>query len=376
MKRKIFILCGEVSGDLYAGRLIRNLRELCPDVDVYAMGGKECYLAGAQLVADPTSIAVVGVWEVLQHLTEFRYIYNTVKSHILDVKPDALVFIDFPGFNLRLARDLKRYLPKTKFFYYISPQIWAWGRHRVKFMRIMDGIFVIFPFEVDFYRGYGIEAEFVGHPLGEILSEMEVDEKLGKELKGEKRLITILPGSRLQEVTRHLPIMLGAAKRLVDRFNFCINQAPTVPKFVYESILQHVGISMPLLSSEKHPTSLSYADIVWVASGTATIQTMFYHQPMVVVYKVSPLTYWLLRPLVKVKYISMVNILADELLVPELIQSQFTSQRLIAETEQIISNPDKMRYIREKLSQIGENLFSSSTSKLVARKMLEYIGRG
>ncbi len=371
MGKRVFVLCGEASGDLYAGWLIRRLRGLSGDLDVYAMGGRGCYLAGAQVVADPTSIAVVGLWEVLQHLGEFRYIYRTVKEHILDVKPEAIVFVDYPGFNLRLARELRKQLSRTKFFYYISPQLWAWGRERVKLMRMMDRIFVIFPFEVEFYRGYGIDVDFVGHPLGEVLSDLKVDDELGRRLKGEKGLIVLLPGSRMQEIRRHLPVMAEAMKRLKGEFNFCINCAPTIPEFVYNAMLRELGVSVSLVLPDDHATSLSYADMVWVASGTATVQTMFYQKPMIVVYKISPFTYYLLRPLVRVKYISMVNILADELLIPELIQDQFNPDRLIGETKRILSDQEGLERVRKRLSDIGKDLFSVSASTNVAKRILE-----
>ncbi len=374
MARRVFVLCGEASGDLYAGRVIERMRALDPDVQVYAMGGKECYRAGAKVVADPTSIAVVGLWEVLQHLGEFRYIYRTVKEHILDIKPDALVFVDYPGFNLRLAKDLRKRLPDSKFFYYISPQLWAWGRGRVRLMRMMDGIFVIFPFEVEFYRKYGISAEFVGHPLGEVLSRMKIDDSLGRELKGNRRLITMLPGSRLQEVRRHLPVMVSAMNALEGEFSFCINRSPTLPDFVYETMFRELGCSVRLVDPKEHATSLAYADIVWVASGTATVQTMFYKKPMVVVYKVSPMTYFMLRPFVKVKYISMVNILADEMLVPELIQNRFTPENLIEETNRILASKEAER-IRRRLSEIGRELFHPGVSERVARKVLGIRGK-
>ncbi len=367
------MLCGEASGDAYAGRLISALYRLDPSLEIYAMGGKECYRAGAKVIADPTGLAVVGIWEVLQHYDEFHYLYRTVKEHILETRPSALVFVDYPGFNLRLARELRPKLKNTKFVYYISPQLWAWGRGRVKYMRMMDEILVIFPFEVEFYARYGIKARFVGHPLGEVLRDRRVDRGFRRRLGlgQEEVYLALLPGSRRQELERHLPVMLEALSRWGRGVKAGIHRAPTLERFMYSPFVESSGAV--LIEPEDHGSSLAGADLVWVASGTATVETMYYRKPMVVVYKVSPMTYYLLRWAVRVKHISMVNILYGGTLVPELIQKGFTPEDLLKVSKEILKDRERYEFVSRELGRLSDSLFSGQASQTAARVILEGI---
>ncbi len=335
------------------------------------MGGKECYRAGAKVIADPTGLAVVGIWEVLQHYNEFRYLYRTVKEHILESRPSAIVFVDYPGFNLRLARELRPKLKDTKFIYYISPQLWAWGRGRIKYMRMMDEILVIFPFEVDFYAKYGIKARFVGHPLGEVLKDRKVDREFRKKLgvKQGEVYLALLPGSRRQELERHLPLMLSALKRWGPGVKAGIHRAPTLERFMYSPFMGSFDVA--LIEPEDHGSSLAGADLVWVASGTATVETMYYRKPMVVVYKVSPMTYYLLRWAVRVKHISMVNILYGGPLVPELIQNRFTPDNLVKVSKEILGDKGRYEFVGRELGRLSDSLFSGEASQTSARIILE-----
>ena len=368
---KIFVLSGEVSGDIYAGRLITELRRLSPDSEIYAMGGKHSYSAGAKVLADPTGIAVVGLVEVLKHLKEFKFIYDTIKNHILELRPDTIVFIDYPGFNLRLAKDLRKRLPDTKFIYYIAPQVWAWGRRRISLMRkVLDKLFVIFPFEEEFFQKNGIDARFVGHPLAEVVNGRKIDRSFLEKyhIPRGKPLILLLPGSRRQEIARHLPVMIKAVARLKDRFSFCINRASSIPEYLYRQYLLENDI--PLIPPEEHSSSFHFSELVWVASGTAVVETMFHNRPMIVIYKISPLTYLLGRWLVRIKYVSMVNILANRELVPELIQTEFTVANLIDWTTKIISDNSYRSHMLSGLRQIKDSLAVYSPSQIVAKAIL------
>ena len=371
MSRRVFVLSGEVSGDIYAGRLISRIRHMSPDCEIYAMGGRYSYSAGAKVLADPTGIAVVGLVEVLKHIKEFRFIYNTIKTHILSLKPDAIVFVDYPGFNLRLAKDLRKKLPDTKFIYYIAPQVWAWGKGRVNLMRkVLDELFVIFPFEEDFFRKNGINARFVGHPLAEIIKGRKVD----KDFRGrysipeDKPLILLMPGSRLQEIARHLPVMISAVRELREKFAFCLNRAYTIPEYMYK---QHLGdMDVPLIEPDEHPSSLHFSELVWVASGTAVVETMFYVKPMIVVYRVSPITYAIGRWLVNIKYISMANILAGKELVPELVQGRFTPDALLSWTERIVYDTEYRSQMVTGLKKLAINMAVYNPEDIVAKAVL------
>ncbi len=368
---KIFVLSGEVSGDIYAGRLISELKRLSPDSEIYAMGGNYSYLAGAKVLADPTGIAVVGLVEVVKHLKEFRFIYNTIKNHILELRPDTIVFIDYPGFNLRLAKDLRKRLPNTKFVYYIAPQVWAWGRGRISLMRkVVDKLFVIFPFEEEFFRQNGIEAQFVGHPLAEVIKERKIDRAfLDKyHIPRGKPLILLLPGSRRQEIARHLPVMLKSVDKLKDEFSFCINRAGPIPEYLYKQYI--LDYNIPLIPPDDHSSSFYFSELAWVASGTAVVETMFHNKPMIVIYKISPLTYLLGRWLVRIKYVSMVNILADRQLVPELIQSKFSAANLIDWTTKISSDDSYRSRMLSGLRHIKDSLTVYSPSQIVAKSIL------
>ncbi len=373
MSKKIFILAGELSGDQYAGMLISALKRLDNSVDIYAMGGSYSYRAGANIILDPTNMAVVGIWEVLKHLREFKYMFRTIKEHILNIKPDVIVFIDYPGFNLRLAKELRGILSNTKFVYYISPQLWAWGRSRVKLMKaLMDKVIVIFPFEVDFYRQYGVDASFFGHPLGALLKrqKLRADFRDSYSIDLDKPLIVLMPGSRIQEVKAHLPVFIRSAERIHSDFCFCINKAQTVPDYIYKDYLIDSKIHIPLIERDDHGCSLNEAKLVWVASGTATLESTFYKKPMIVVYKVSALTYFLLKPFVKVDYISIVNILSGKRLVPELIQADFTEDRLLKETFDVLSL-DRYDYVVKELEKISDCLFSKDPNPEIAREILK-----
>ncbi len=374
----IFILAGEASGDMYGALLAERIKTLCKDCELYGMGGSHMYNAGVKTLADPTKIAVIGLWEVLKHFGEFKHIFDTMLKYILDLQPKVIVLIDYPGFNLRLARKIKQIAPHINIVYYISPQLWAWGKRRIKLIKkYIDKMLVIFPFEEDFYHRHGIErVVFVGHPLKEALENFvstESDDGNFIISKNKKRIV-LLPGSREREVVRHLPVFLKAVKLMnQDRFQFVIHKAQTVQSYVYREILDRQILDIPLIERPLHLRSFRAASFAWVASGTATVETAFYGLPMIVVYKISPISYFLLKNMVKIRWISMVNIILQEEVVPELIQQRFTPNNLALTTHQILSDNTKLRYISRKFAELNSLLYKKNASSEAANEILKFV---
>ena len=320
---RVLISAGEASGDRLGAGLARAIHELRPDVELLGMGGDEMAAAGVRLVQHASEVAVVGFVEVLRHLPAIRRAMARLEDHLDAERPDVVVPIDFPDFNLRLAaRAHRRGIPVV---YYVSPQVWAWRRGRVvEIRRIVRRMLVLFPFESPFYDGCGVPVTFVGHPAAAGSAsppDPRLRERLGLPPSGP--IVALLPGSRRGEVTRHLPILLEAARRLRRRRpapSFIVPRARTVPPGLLEEIVASSGVEGVVVHAGDYPAILGACAAGAVASGTATLDAALAGLPSVVVYRMQALSYLLARRLVRVPHIALPNLVAGRRIFPELVQ--------------------------------------------------------
>ncbi len=344
---KYYIIAGEASGDLHGSNLIRELNKLDNEAKIRAWGGDKMKEAGADVVKHYKDHNFMGFVEVIVHLQTIISNFRFCKKDILNFKPDVLVLIDFPGFNLRIAKWAKR--QNLKIVYYISPQVWAWKSSRAHTIRkVVDRMITILPFEKDFYKTFDIDADYVGHPLLDVL-------KHEKNNTIEKNTIVLLPGSRTQEIKRMLPVMTSMATKFTD-YEFVIAGVKNMNPRVYEKYsTQNIKVEY-----EKLHELLGKAKAAAVTSGTATLETALSNVPLVVCYKGNYLSYRIAKRLIKVKFISLVNLIADKVLVKELIQHEMNEKNLQTELHRIITDNtyrnamfEGFRKLREKLGNEG-----------------------
>lgn len=360
---KFYIIAGEASGDLHGSYLVRQLIKQAPGAEIKAWGGDLIQQAGAQLVRHYRDLAFMGFIEVLQNL---RTIFRNLKACKKDVeafRPDALILIDYPGFNLRIAEWAKG--KGLRVFYYISPQLWAWKPGRVKIIKSsVEQLFTILPFENEFYKQYQVYPEYVGHPLLENLKQFKANPAVTASLAG-KKVLALLPGSRKQEITRILPILLQACVDFPE-YTPVVAAAPSQPLSLYQEIIKLYGADLNIAIVENQTYSiLSIASLAWVSSGTATLETALFKVPQVVCYTGNPISYWIARRLIRVKYISLVNLILDFPLIPELIQHGFTRESLIQTTRKL-----NMAEIQESYQKLHEILKPEDASVRVASSIL------
>ena len=320
--------CGEPSGDLYAGALVTALKQRDSSVDAFGLGGERFQSAGGRLIGDFHGLAVTGIIEVLRVLPDSYSMFRRLVDEAKREHPDVLVLIDYPDFNFRLMAAVRRL--GVPIVYYVSPQLWAWRSGRIQTMKaLVDLVLPIFPFEESIYRDEGVEAKFVGHPLVDLAVVTESREALAArlELDPKKPIVALLPGSRHNELHRLVPVLAAAMPRIasdVAGTQFLVARAPNVGDS-YFAPFHGVGVPVRVVEGQTDNV-LAASDAVVTASGTATIQTALHGTPMVVVYRLSPVTYKLGKPLVRVSMYSMVNLVAGERVVDELIQDQCTPE--------------------------------------------------
>lgn len=371
MARRIVMIAGEASGDLHGAGVVRELKAMDPSAEILGVGGDRMQAAGMEVIFHVRELAVMGFLEVLRHLPVLKAVERTLQAVIAAKKPDALVLIDYPGFNLRFARMARR--PGMKTVYYISPQVWAWNPGRVRKMRtLIDKMLVVFPFETDIYTKAGIDAEFVGHPLLETMSEPQEKRAFCTRygLDASKPILGLLPGSRKQEIERIFPSMLGAARILHAKLG--AQAVVGVSSLLdYEFVRGFLRGDSPvrLLQNATHDV-MANADLAVVTSGTATLETGYYGTPMIVIYKTSWPTYAIGRALIRVKNIGLVNIVAGRTVVPELIQHRATPQRIAAGAEALLRDPGALKRISSELGIIRGRLGSPGASKRAAEAIL------
>ena len=371
------IVAGEVSGDMYGGRLARSLLELEPGTKLTGIGGDVMAQAGVELQVHISDLSVMGIWEVLRDAGRLRKILKVAINSLRESRPDGLILIDFYRFNIELAKEARRMgIPVV---YYVAPKLWVWGKGRIKHLRKnVDHILAIFPFEEDFFNSMGMPVTYVGNPLTEILDE-QVSQgdppALGKE-EGD-RVISLLPGSRTSEVRQLLPHFLGAAKlisrELEGNVKFYIPLPQTISRTLVEEMIAQAGIQVNITSGRSREV-LRISDISLIASGTATLEAFLLGVPQVVAYRISWLTYFLGKRVVKIKRFSLPNILAGRDVVEELIQEEVIPERLARAALRILEDEGQARadYLlagQEVLADLKGNM----ASKLAARCAMDVI---
>jgi lipid-A-disaccharide synthase len=372
------ISCGEPSGDLYAGALATALRAQAPDVAVYGFGGDRLRAAGADLLGHFHGLSVTGLSEVLRTLPRTWRMYRHLVAEAERRRPDVFVAIDFADFNFRLGQALHaRGVPVV---YYISPQLWAWRPGRIHTMRrFVREMLVIFPFEAPIYERAGIPVSFVGHPLVELIGAPRPrDAFLGSlGLTPAATTIGLLPGSRRNEVHATWPVLMEAARQLQARVpgvQFVVARAPGLPDDLFATPGRD-GLRVALVRDDTDAV-IAASDVVVTASGTATVQTALHGTPMVIVYRLSPLTYRLGRPFVKVDTFGMVNLIAGRHIVPELIQDDFTAARVVAEVERYLTEPAYAAGVRASLADVRDALGGAGASARAAARILALVDAG
>ncbi|MBE7174382.1 MAG: lipid-A-disaccharide synthase [Williamsia sp.] len=365
---KYYLIAGEASGDLHGSNLIKELRKLDPACQVRCWGGDLMQQAGGELVKHYRDLAFMGFVEVVRNLRTILQNLRFCKEDILAFKPDVLVLIDYPGFNLRIAQWARK--NGLRIIFYISPQVWAWKESRVKQIKeCVDKMLVILPFEMDFYKKWDYKVEYVGHPLVEVIDTW----KAGGERKkiSEKPLIALLPGSRKQEILKKLPIMLEVSRHF-PAYDFVVAQAPGQEDAFYKELLQPYTNVLSVRNETYRLLSQSTAALV--TSGTATLETALFGVPEVVCYKGSPVSYWIARRLVKIKYISLVNLIMDKEVVKELIQDDLTVENLQHELDLLLHDPRRQQQLAHDYSALKDLLGKQgNASANAARSIVDFM---
>lgn len=376
MPKRIMIIAGESSGDFHSASLILALKKISPEIEISGIGGQRMRAAGADIYFDISELSIIGFTDVLKNLRKIKKVFNALLEKIDATSPDAVVLVDYPGFNLKLAQELKK--RKIPVIYYISPQIWAWWRGRIKTIRrFVDKMIVVFKFEEALYKDYGIDVSFVGHPLLDnaqpTLSRQDFLNRLGLSLQ--KRTIGIAPGSRKMEIERILPILLESAKLIKEKLpqvQFVLLKAPGLVREIFESKIRKYEFPIALCESQTYDF-LKCCDFVLVSSGTATLETAIMQKPMIVVYKVSFLNWLIAKPLIRLPFIGLVNVVAGKEVVPEFIQYK-ARPRLIAEkTIEILTNQATLTNVKAELEKVRKSLGSSGASQKTAEIVLNYL---
>lgn len=363
---RYYLVAGEASGDLHGANLMRAIKENDPHAEFRYFGGDKMVAEGGTLAKHYAEMAFMGFSEVLLNLrTIFRNL-KTCKADVLAYRPDALVLIDFPGFNLKIAEFAKA--NGIRVFFYISPKVWAWNQKRVlRIKRVVDRLFCILPFEVDFYKGWGMDVDYVGNPLLDEKSRFAPNPLFLQEhqLEG-KKVIALLPGSRKQEIERLLPVMLSLTDQ-VTGYEFVVAAAPTFSEAYYH---QFTGTKKVTLVFQQTYDLLHIAHAAVVASGTATLETALFKVPQVVVYKGSPVSIAIARMVVKIRFISLVNLIMDRKVVEELIQEDCNPQQIFKDLGPLLHGGERTRMLQD-YEELADKMGLPGASERTARLILE-----
>ena len=366
---KYFLLAGEASGDLHGANLIKALLEEDPQAELIAWGGNRMEAAGALLLKHYRELAFMGFREVVANLRTIRRNFQQCRADIKAAAPNVLILIDYPGFNLRMAKWAKR--QGFRIFYYISPQLWAWHSSRAKQIKAyVDRMYVILPFEQAFYAKHEIEVDYVGHPLLDVIADYPKNDQFRVQQQlSDQPIVALLPGSRKQEIRRMLPTMLQLVPSFPD-LQFVIAAAPSIPIEFYQAILSQNHTTRVNIVADKTYELLQETTVAIVTSGTATLETALFKVPQMVTYKGDFLSYLLARYLINVPYISLINLILDRPLVKELIQADFTVPHLSVELQKLLES-DYRASIQEGYAALTEELGEKGASKRVAKLMVQ-----
>lgn len=375
-QKSILIICGEPSGELHAATLVSSLRKIKPDLKVFGVGESPLAQSGAEIIYNIHGLSVMGLFDVIKKIPKFIALKNLILEKIAHHKFSAVIFVDFSGFNLRLAKAINN---QTKTIYYVSPQVWASRPERINTIKkYISKMIVLFPFEQEFYKKHGLEVELVGHPLLDIVKSSKEKKSFLKnlELSEEKTTISLLPGSRKQEVKRILPVMLEAAKIISKKIDvqFIIARPAQLEQDIYDRLIKKTALSVRIVPNETYAV-IEAADFCLVCSGTATLETTIMQKPFFLIYKMSLLNYLLYRPQVKLPYIGLANIIAKRKIIPEFIQFEATPKRIAEETLKILNNPDKLEKMRKELTEVKSSLGQPGAAERAARIIIDFINK-
>ena len=370
---KYYIIAGEASGDLHGSNLVASIRQKDPGAKIRAWGGDKMRRNGANVVKNYHDLAFMGFVEVVMNLKTILKNIKYCKKDITEFKPDALILIDYPGFNLKIAKWAKK--KGFKVFYYISPQIWAWKRRRVyTIKKVVDKMLCILPFEKKFYDNYDVDCQFVGHPLLDEIAKVEpVDRQKfykANRLNPKKEIIALLPGSRKQEVSRMLTVMLDVVK-MFPSYQFVVACAPSLPVSYYKKIIGEKANVRLVLNRTYQLLQLSSAAVV--TSGTATLETALLDVPEVVCYKANKISYLIARQVAKVRYICLVNLIMDRLVVKELIQNDMTANNIRDELQSLLNSSKRQKKLLEEYEELKYVLGNAGASDRAAETIISYV---
>ncbi|TSA11167.1 MAG: lipid-A-disaccharide synthase [Deltaproteobacteria bacterium] len=376
--KNILIVAGESSGDMHGASLVRAVHDINPEIDFWGLGGEKMREAGVNIPFDSTRLAVVGISEVFTHLWQIVQAQRLLRKAMRDKRPDLVILIDYPDFNLLLAAKARGL--GIPVMYYISPQVWAWRSGRVKkIKRLVNRMVVILPFEVEFYRRHQMEVDFVGHPLLDVVKPALDDEYFYKhfEIDRSRPVVGLFPGSRLQEVNRLMPSIIDAAGRLEEKIpgiQFVLPLAPTIDRRCVEDFIHPTGLNIKVIEDGVYDT-MKAARAVIAASGTVTLEAAIMGVPMIIVYKVSRLSYLVGKIMVRVSHIGLVNLVAGRRIVPELVQEEVNGRRIAEEVHKIIADEKYSRTMKNELEGVKNRLggpgASARTAEIVCQMVME-----
>ncbi len=374
---KYFVIVGEASGDVHASKLLKHIKIQDPEADIVFWGGDRMAEAVGKdrMLSHYKDGAFMGIWEVFIHLKTVLGRITKCKKDIIEFKPDVVVLVDYAGFNMRIAKFAKKLGIKT--YYYIAPKLWAWNEKRaIKLKKYVDELFCIFPFEIEFFGKWGIKAHYFGNPLVEEIIEKkknipEYKVFLKENKLEEKPIIALLAGSRKQEIEYNLPFMNSVAQHFPE-YQFVVAAVKWLDSSLYDNIISKKAKNIKIVYDKTYETLLN-SEAAIVTSGTATLETALLHVPEVVCYKCSPITYAIGRLLIKIKYISLVNIVMDKLVVKELINKSMTIENIKNELNEILPNKPRHKELMADYKLLSEKMGGENTSELIAKKMVELL---
>ena len=370
---RIVLVAGEASGDLHGAALVEALRPRAPQLTFSGMGGLRMRRAGVHILADAGETAVVGVSELWEKRRALRAALRTLRGHLAEVRPALLICIDFPDFNLLLARTARRLgIPVC---YFISPQVWAWRRGRVRTIRrLVRKMLVLFPFEESLYRAAGVDVTFVGHPLLDALATVPPRERCRERLgvADGVKILGLLPGSRAAEIRRHLPLLLDAAARIRAEkpdVTVALGLSDTADRSAVDAVVAQAQVPVQVVQG-RTPEVMRAADFLLAVSGTVTLEAAVLGTPMLITYRVGRLSYWVGRMLIRVPFIGLPNLVAGKAIVPELLQQDATAGRLAATALEILQSPDRHARMRAALAEVRRRLGEPGAVERAAREVL------
>ncbi len=367
------IVTGEASGDLHGAHVVEEIKKIIPNINYFGIGGKHMRHSGVHILTDVSELSVVGLVEVLKHYPRLRKILNKTKNALKQQHPDLLILIDSPDFNLPLAKTAKQY--GIKVLYYISPQIWAWRKNRIKLIqKHVDMMAVVFPFEKQFYLDAGVPVEYVGHPLIKEAKATADKESFftSMNLDPNKKLVGLFPGSRVSEIENNFPVLLETAKTLAQQRNdvqFVTPIAYTLPKGL---IQQHISNSRVTIhtTSDNIYNVINACDAIAAASGTVTLQITLMQTPMLIIYRISPTTYRILKRIVKFTYAGITNVIAKREIIREFIQDRATAKNITTELQKLLSDQEYVNDMKKNMTEVkdmlGEKDGSAATARIAA----------